>query len=642
MRGLERILAALGLIVAGALLLSPVKAAWHPRRYDVIIRGGTVFDGTGAAPVHADIGIVAGHIATIGNLTAAIATREIDARGLYVAPGFINIHDHSEPAAIPTAANMLTQGVTTSIINPDGFGTTDIARQLADIAARPMATNVGAAIGFNAIWSEVIGPKDRRPTADEIDRMRAILTAQLKNGAWAVSAGLDYKPAFFARTREVIDTLAPAAPWRSNFPSHDRLVPEFGFSSVAAMDETIAIGTATGLVPVVTHIKAQGRSQGSAGTMLDHIRRATASGHYAAVDVYPYTAGISWLSALTVPGWAVDGGREAMLARFRDPVLRARIVREVEAQIEARFRGPAGIRINDIDTELTDVMKARGVGAGEAVLQLLEKSEMGATLRFGREADLISFLKYPASAIACDCGAALTQVVHPRYFGTFPRVLGHYVRDTGTLTWADAIRKMTGLPAATIGLTDRGFLAPGMAADVTVFDPLTIADHATFEHPTLRSEGIRYVLVNGKLALDAGVPTGVTGGKPLFRASYMPSRPESVGWRHIAGSSRWRGVEVRLSVTQRAGQRNASGVLTMSRPGAGGQGSEIGGVRLGLLQQMGTWFGVTGFVSQGRYAGQPVTVIIDDADPLRPHRYMLIVLIAGREVFEGSFTRATS
>ena len=459
--------------------------------YDVIIRRGAVVDGSGLAPYPADVAIAKGFIARVGDLSGERATTEIDATHLYVAPGFINIHSHASPDALPTAENMLTQGVTTEVVNADGGGATDIARQLGEWAQNGLALNLGAYIGFNSAWSAVMGPADRRATPDDIAKMRAIIVDGLEHGAWGVSAGLDYKPAYYAQVEEVARVVEPAAAWRTNFPNHDRLTPESNFSSRAGVSETIAIGAKAGLVPVVTHMKSQGREQGGAPALLAMMDAATRRGAYTAADAYPYLAGQTGLGALTVPAWAQDGGRDAMLKRFGDPALRARIVSETEAAMDARFGGAAGVYLPATKRELADVARAWNVSPGEAVLRILEQRNETGIMRFGSEADLVKILQYPATSMACDCGATLNTRQHPRAWGSFPRVLGRYVREQHVLTWQDAIRKMTALPANTIGMIDRGYLAPGMAADVTIFDPATIVDRATYDDPAQLSEGVR-------------------------------------------------------------------------------------------------------------------------------------------------------
>ena len=226
--------------------------AQTPAPYDIILRGGTVVDGTGAPRYRADVAITRGHIARVGDLAKATARTEIDVRGLFVAPGFINIHSHAVPAVLQTAENMLTQGVTTELLNADGSAPADIGAQLDTLAAHGLAVNVASSAGFNSVWATVMGPSNTRATPDDIARMRAMLLANLERGAFGISAGLDYKPAYFSTVPEAIAVLSIARPWRTFFPNHDRLTPESGFSSRKGMEETMAIGEGTGLVPVFT------------------------------------------------------------------------------------------------------------------------------------------------------------------------------------------------------------------------------------------------------------------------------------------------------------------------------------------------------------------------------------------------------
>jgi N-acyl-D-aspartate/D-glutamate deacylase len=477
--------------------------------------------------------------------------------------------------------------------------------------------NVGAYIGFNSAWQNVMGPADKRPSADDIERMRQLIATGLENGAWGVSAGLDYKPAYYATTDEVIKVVEVAKHSRTNFTNHDRLTPESNFSSRTGIAETLAIGEAAGLVPVVTHMKAQGLAQGTADALLDLLHQSSARAHYAAADAYPYLAGQTGLGALIIPAWAQDGGREEMLKRFADPEQRARIVTEAEQAMKARFGGPEGVYLPATQRELTDVMRELQVSAGEAVVRLLEEGNAGAILRFGIEADIVKILQYPATSIACDCGATLSTRTHPRNYGTFPRVLGKYVRETKALTWEDAIRKMTALPANTIGMIDRGFLAPGMIADVTVFDPITIIDHATYEDPAKPSEGIRHVIVNGRFALRDGAPTGEQAGQVLTRSSHMPSRPMENRARIVAirgpltvGDAQ---VPIALDVAQPPRSRNAVGSLkvTDSRTNTTLEVKE-----LGQLQVTNRWASFTGRARVLPSGDErAITVIVDVFDP---------------------------
>jgi N-acyl-D-aspartate/D-glutamate deacylase len=607
MRGFGRI-SSLG-VIAAALAGSLVVAQAPPPAFDVIIRGGTIVDGTGRPRYTADLAISGATIARIGNLAAAHAPIEVAAHGLIVAPGFINIHSHATVDGLQSAANMLTQGVTTEILNADGGGPLDPAAQLDRASGRGLALNAGAQIGFNSVWTQVIGAADRRATPDDIARMRTLLADGLVKGAWGVSAGLDYKPAYFAQAEEVIKVVEAAKPFRTIFINHDRVTPESGFSSRAGMEETIAIGERAGIVPVITHMKVQGHEQGSADRILAKMREATARGAYTAADAYPYLAGQTGLAALIIPGWAQDGGRDAMLRRFADPAMRARIVDEAEEAMSKRFGGAAGIYLPAAKQELTAVMAELQVRAGEAVVRLLEQGSPGIIARFGSEADLIKILQHPTTSIACDCGSvAPGAATHPRYYGTFPRVLGRYVREQRVLTLEDAVRKMTGLPAATIGMADRGLLAVGMAADVVAFDPAAIVDHATFEEPTLPSEGVRWVFVNGTAAVQDGLPTGRQAGRALRRSEHMPSRPMNPGNRGQAVKRSWPGPHAAIiEVSQTAGDRRAKGTLRF----AGASGT-MTMTEFGILQTFGDWASVTGRArANADGSEQSVLVIVD-------------------------------
>ena len=552
---------------AAAVACVVATAAQPKPRFDIILRNGTVIDGSGRPAFRGDVALRGDHIAAVGNLAKATAEREIDVTGLYVTPGFINIHSHASPAALARAENMLTQGVTTEIMNADGGGAPDLAAQAARVSAAGLAVNVGAFIGFNSVWSAVVGPDDRRPTEDEIQRMRTLIVEGMNAGAWGVSAGLDYKPAYFATTDEVVRVVSAAAPWRTNFTNHDRVTPETHFSSRAGISETLAIAERASLVGVVTHMKVTGRERGTAAASLKLIDDATRRGHFAAADVYPYLAGQTGLGALLLPAWALDGGRDAMLKRLADPAQRPKIVAETEQIIQDRFGGE-GLYLPASKREIADVMKEMNVSAGEAIARLLEQPNPGSVIiRFGLEDDLRRILQHRDASIACDCGATTSTATHPRAYGTYPRVLGRYVRDERVLSWEDAIRKMTALPAATIGMVDRGYLVPGMKADVTVFDPATIIDRATYEDPAVLSVGVRHVFVNGVHALRDGAVTGEQGGRVLqsgLEGVHQPSRPMSMGARALTARATNADFDVRIKVSQRWLERRARGTFRIT------------------------------------------------------------------------------
>ncbi|HTM33441.1 MAG TPA: amidohydrolase family protein [Vicinamibacterales bacterium] len=627
-RRLSRHLILIGAVAATTVLTAQTTPAGG---YDVIIRGGTVLDGTGQPRFAADVGIVRGTIAKVGVLAGQTAPTVIDATGLYVAPGFINIHSHATPEGLQRAENMLAQGVTTEIINADGGGPTELDPQLHRLRIAGLAVNVGANIGFNAIWAEVMGPADKRPSTADVDTMRELVRRGLEQGAYGVSAGLDYKPGYYATAEEVGRVVEVARPWRTIFPNHDRLTPESGYSSRVGVAETIAIAGRSGLVPVVTHMKAQGREQGTAAALLKMMDEAAAKGTYVAADVYPYLAGQSGLAALIIPGWALDGGREAMLKRFANPQDRARIVKEAEEAMQARFGGPQGVYATGHKKELVDAMKEFGVTSpGEALVRLLEQSDGGAILRFGVESDLVAILKHPNASVACDCGAITGDAAHPRYYGTFPRVLGRYVREQQALTWEDAIRKMTGLPAATVGMINRGFIAPGMAADIAIFDSAAILDRATFEAPTEMPVGMRHVLVNGKLAFKDGAVTGERAGAVLLRGPHEPSRPmRPTLARKVSGKLGGSEIDVNLNVEQGPGQRAPRGRFKMldrtskttfelTEPGA--------------LHVAKGWAAVVGFGKIGNEQ-RAIAVIVEAADPLDERGYSTITVL-GEDGFQ--------
>jgi N-acyl-D-aspartate/D-glutamate deacylase len=604
-------------LALGALLAFSTLTEAQPNlpSYDLIVRGGTLIDGTGAPRVLADVAVLRGHVAQVGNLAGRKAATEINAAGLYVVPGFINIHSHATPEGLQRAENMLAQGVTTEIINADGGGTTDLDSQLHRLRVAGLAVNVGANIGFNAIWAAVMGPTDRRPTPDDVQKMRGLVVRGLEQGAYGVSAGLDYKPAYYASAEEVGRIVEVARPWRTSFPNHDRLTPESNYSSRAGISETLAIAGRSGLLPIVTHMKAQGREQGTAPALLQMIDEASAKGTYTAADVYPYLAGQSGLAALMIPGWALDGGREAMLKRFANPAERARIVNDAEAAMTARFGGPQGVYATGHRKELVDAMKEFGVTSpGEALLRLLEQSDGGAILRFGVESDLVAILQHANTSVACDCGAVVPgTATHPRYYGSYPRVLGRYVREQQALTWEEAVRKMSALPAATVGLVNRGVIAPGMAADIAVVDPAAIIDRATFEAPTEMPEGVRHVLVNGVAAWRDGAPTGERGGAVLLRDPHEPSRPASTGLaRKVSGRTAGSEVDVNINVEQGPGRSGARGRFRLVDRTSK---TNFEMTEAGFLQVAPGWAAVTG---RGRIGSdeRAFTVIVEVADPL--------------------------
>ncbi len=523
-------------------------------------------------------------------------------------------------------AGLLTQGITTAITNPDGGGPLDIRSQL----ARPLGLNYGAYIGFNTVWGEVMGTTDRRASPAELARMQALIRAGMAAGAFGVSAGLDYKPGFWADADEVAAIAGAAAPWRTSFTNHERVFEGNGYSSVAGMAETVAIGERAGLLPVITHAKLQGRDQGRLADTYALATTPARRGVTVLLDAYPYTYGSTSLEQLTIPAWAQAGGEKAMLARFKDPELRRRIAAETDEQLAIRWGGPGGVYLSELRKELTAVIAEMGnPSPGEAIMSLLESGQRRVLLRFGREADQEAIVAHPLTAVSCDCGATTSTTGHPRNWGAYPRVLGRYVRERKLFGWGEAVRKMTALPAAMLGLAERGYLLPGMIADVTVFDPATVIDRSTIEQPTLPSVGIETVVLNGRLAVDRGAVTGAEVGRALARSPHEPARPMDSGARalRIAGHA----GRVRVDARIEQGAARPRGQVSIA-------GLADGPVRFTptLLQTTRDWASVTGICRSAGGAARAMTLIVEAADPFASRRPTLTILIDGRPVLDGA------
>ncbi|WP_022891701.1 N-acyl-D-amino-acid deacylase family protein [Agromyces subbeticus] len=620
------LIAAVAALTAGSLA-SPVAAgavdtrATREPSFDVLVHGGTVFDGTGGPGRILDVGVTDGRISSIGDLSGASSEVRYDATGLYVAPGFIDVHAHTDTGdALALAKSALTQGVTTETLGPDGVGRSDIAGQLAELDATEKGINVAPYVGFNTVWADTVGAANVRPTQAQIETMQGVIRNAMAEGAWGVSSGLGYPPARFAETDEVIAALQTVGPWRAMFSDHMRDETNF---VVESTQENLAIGAATGLMAEATHMKVAGPlNWGESATLLQLQADARANGNHAGGDVYPYTAAQTGLS-FYIPSWAQDGGTAVMLDRFADPIQRARIDAEVSAFVVDDVGVPENIAFPALgNTTLREVMLGYGgVTIGEAVMRVLEEHEgdISAVMQIGSEGDLTNFLQDPFVAISSDGGVTESAATHPRHYGTYPRVLGRYVRELGVLSWEEAIRKMTGLPATMLGMVDRGFIAEGMAADITVFDPNTIIDRATFAEPKQYAEGVRWVFVNGALALDDGEPTGAHSGLALRRASSMPTRPQNVDERLTMvadgtvtpedGSSP---VKLNIALSQRPGEGAVRGAVVVHGP----DGAALHGVRYGVLQTAEEWSSVTGIGRDERGAEHAFVIIVDGRDPL--------------------------
>jgi N-acyl-D-amino-acid deacylase len=516
-----------------ALLLpmhAPDAAVAQPPTYDLVIRNGRVLDGSGNPWFRADVAVSGGRIAAVGDLSAARARRTVDAQGLYIAPGFIDVHSHAGEAlateALSAAQPQLAQGVTTVVVNPDGGGAVDLARQRAALMQHGLGINVALMVPHGSVRRAVIGMDDRAPTVAELERMRAMVRQGMEAGAFGLSTGPYYTPGSFATTEELIELARVAAGYGGVHSSHIRDEGDFGIGVVAAVDEVIRISREARLPGVVTHIKALGpRVWGYANALVHRIDRAREEGLEIYADQYPYTASATSLTGALVPPWAQAGGDSALIRRTHDADTRTRLLAEIAENLDRRG-GAARIQFRrhaaDASIEgrtLADAAAARGLGAPETVVELLRAGGAAIVSHNMLDADVELLMRQPWTMTSSD-GEFVPMgvgVPHPRAYGSFPRKLRTYVLEKGTVDLAAAVRSMTHLPASVFRMRDRGLIREGAIADLVVFDLDRVRDLATFTRPHQLSEGMVHVLVNGRFAIEDGRFTDGKHGAVLSR-----------------------------------------------------------------------------------------------------------------------------
>ena len=502
-----------------ALLVStqsqPVQA-----RYDILIAGGTVLDGSGVPGYRADVTVKGDRIAAVSRtpLARSSAARVIDARGKVVSPGFIDLHAHNEGILqMPDAESRVRQGVTTALGGPDGGGPSPFGEYLARAERLPLGVNAAWLVGFGSIRQRVLGRSDRAPNDEELSRMKRMVAEAMHEGAFGISTGLFYVPQTYATTEEVIALSRVAADSGGFYTSHLR---KEGLGLLEGVEEAIRIAREARIPVVLTHHKVIGKAMwGASAKTLQLIDRARAEGLDVTADQYPYDASSTGFNVL-VPAWAMADGDTAFARRVKDPVLRDSIIKGIIDILEndrggGDLRRPQFASVSwkpDLNGKtLYHWAVERGVpttSAGAAPLVIEGVLNGGASMVYHvmDEGDVQRIMQHRWTAIASD--GALSRpgpsVPHPRNYGTFPRVLGRYVRELKVLTLPEAVRKMTSLPAARLGLTDRGKIASGLMADLVVFDPTTVADQATYEAPHQYPVGIDYVIVNGQVEVDGG------------------------------------------------------------------------------------------------------------------------------------------
>ena len=500
---------------------------------DLLLAGGTVIDGSGAPGFAADVGVRDGRIVEVSRspIAAERAARVIDARGLVVAPGFIDLHAHLDPLLrLPGAESALRQGVTTALGGPDGGSPLPLGAYLDSAATLGVGVNVAHLVGHNAVRRDVMGMADRAPTPQELDSMRAIVARAMGEGAFGLSTGLIYLPGAYSETPEVIALARVAADSGGFYTSHMR---DEGLRLLEGVAEAIEIGAQARIPVVLTHHKVVGQPMwGASERTLRMVDSARARGVDVMIDQYPYPATYTGIGIL-VPAWAMADGRDAFERRLEDPVLRDSLVRGIVWNI-INDRGGNDLRrvqlarvpwMRELEGKsLHDWAEMRGLAStpetgAELVIEAVRRGDVSAIYHVLDEGDIVRIMRHPQTMIASD--GRLVQPgeghPHPRWYGTFPRVLGEYVRERRVLSLEEAVRKMTAMPAARLGLTDRGRIAEGMRADITVFDPERVEDRATFIEPHQYPAGIPFVMVNGRLAVDQGRFVDARAGQVLRR-----------------------------------------------------------------------------------------------------------------------------
>jgi len=536
------------------------KAENSPAAYDVIIRNGRIMDGSGNHSVTGDVAIRGDRIAAIGALGDAVASRVIDATGLVVAPGFIDMLGQSEMALLidNRSLSKLSQGITTeitgegqSIAPQNALTLSDLQPELdhyhlkvdwttldgyfSRLEKQRSPLNIGTYVGAAQVRQAILGDVDRAPTAEELDKMKSLVAEAMQQGAFGLSTALIYPPGHYAKSEELIELAKIAGQYGGIYATHMR---SEGQSETAALEEALRIGREGKLSVEIFHLKVVGKPRwGSMPKIVGMIQGARDAGQDVSADMYPYVAGGTALAS-SLPPWVADGGVTKLLERLRDSGSREKIKQEMALEhpnwenLYLGSGGAKGILLSGIENPdfkqyngktLSEVAEAQKKEPLDALMDLVvaDQAQTGAIYFIASEDDLRYGLKQPWTSIGLDGsetsldGPLFDPHGHPRAFGSMPRLLGHYVRDEHLLPLEQAIVKITSLPARRMRLRDRGLLKPGLFADITIFDPATIIDKATYEEPAQPSQGVKYVFVNGLLEYELGKLTGAQAGRVL-------------------------------------------------------------------------------------------------------------------------------
>lgn len=508
--------------LAALNLLAAPSARAQGAAVDLLIRGGTVVDGTGGEARVTDVGVRGERIVFIGNSREARvrASRTIDARGLIVAPGFIDPHTHTQHDLSSTElhANLpyLMQGVTTVVTNNDGGGSVRIGETLDLWARQGIGTNAALYVPEGSVRGEVMGMSSAAPTAAQLDSMRALVAKGMAEGALGLSTGLYYAPGSYASTDEVIELAKVAGARGGIYDSHLRDESSYTIGLIGAVNEALRIGREAHLPVHISHIKALGTDVwGQSDTVIALVNDARASGLEVTADQYPYLASGTSIGAALLPRWAEAGGRDSLRARIADSTTKARLVSEMDTNLRRRG-GAASLLITATRDDairgrtLAQVAADRHESPIEAAIQIVQQGDASVASFNMNEGDVEKFMVQPWVMTGSDGSDG-----HPRKYGTFPRKFREYVFGKHLLTLPQAVHVSSATAAAALRIPERGVLEPGYYADIVVFDSATYADRSTYTEPTLLAAGVRYVLVNGTVAVDDGRYTGALAGKPL-------------------------------------------------------------------------------------------------------------------------------
>jgi len=509
------------------LLLFPTLL-FAQKQYDIILKHGKIIDGAGNPWFYGDVGIIKDKVVCIGDLSKDKAKKTIDASGLIIAPGFIDVHTHIEgdEKKTPTADNFIYDGVTTVITGNCGSSNIDIHKYFKQLDSIKLSINVATLIGHNDVRRAVLGEKAVTPDPAQLIQMQNLVDQAMRDGAVGFSTGLIYTPGLYSKTPEVIALARSAAKYHGVYTSHMRNESDKIFD---AINEAIDVGRQANMPVEISHFKVGLPNWNKSDQMIAMVEKARAEGLDVTVDQYPYTASSTTLNVL-LPDWLLDGGRDSVLKRLADPVIHQKVVDEMIKDMARRGRQHfdyAVVAHCDSDTTLNgknimqiNIIKGRASTIPNEIETILDITKIGsASMVFHgmNEDDVENILKFPLTMVASDSGIRQfgSGVPHPRGYGSNARVLGYYVREKQLIRLEDAVRRMTSLPAQKFHLTGRGLLQPGMFADIVIFDAGAVKDESTFEHPHAYSVGFKYVLVNGQLTVDNFKHTGSRNGAIL-------------------------------------------------------------------------------------------------------------------------------